>query len=249
MKNNYYQKLNHLSTTSIFKIFVLVMILLNLYVSSCITIDLSYFESIIEILNFPFYLIIFFFLMLSLSVKSYQIFQQNYLEIIRYDNKINCIKMLTKQLFLNISISFLLNLLFLLIGINLFHMFSIEINETINGINIVIYCCFYLIRFYVFSVLISLISLLMFSIFNQKFVLFLNIILLLTIHDNFIWLPYITIDEFNSIPIIFTGFFGGITCSNIIIDICATMGHTLIMIAIYYLLYFYICKSNKTIFE
>ena len=58
----------------------------------------------------------------------------------------------------------------------------------------------------------------MLSIFNQKIVLLLSIILLFTIPDYFIWLPSINVDNFNEIPILFTGFFSGISCSNITND-------------------------------
>ena len=249
MKNKYYQNLNYLTTTPIFKIFVLLMILINLYVSSCTTFNLSYFESLIKILTFPFYIIVFFFLLLSLSAKSYQIFKQNYFEMIRYENKINCIKHLVKQLFFNISVCILLNLLFLLIGLNIFHTQDIGIHKIIGNTSIIVYCIFYLIRFYIFCILFSLINLLMLSIFNQKIVLLLSIILLFTIPDYFIWLPSINVDNFNEIPILFTGFFSGISCSNIMLEICATVGHILLMIIVYYLFYYHICKQDKIIFE
>ena len=126
MKNNFFQNFNYLTSTSTFKIFILLMILMNLYVSSCVTINLPYVESIIRVLYYPYYHIIFFLLIFSIVVKSYQSIKEDIFQTIRYKSYSSCINYILKQIVFNISICFIINLLFLLASLNLFHFFNFD---------------------------------------------------------------------------------------------------------------------------
>lgn len=249
VKNNFQQNFNYLTTTSTFKIFLLLMILINIYVSSCTTINLSYFESLMKILYYPYYHIVFFLLTLSIVIKTFQDFKGNFLQIIRYENYSICLKIILKQVVYNISICFLINLLILLTSLNIFHLMNYGFSININGLNIVLYCLFLLIRFYILCIIFSILNFIFLNIFNYRFVLLINLLTILTIPDYFFWIPSIRIGSTNQIPIFYLGFFSSMSFSNCFVELCATTGHIFILTVICYILYNYIISKSKINFE
>ncbi len=225
------------------------MILMNLYVSSCVTINLPYVESIIRVLYYPYYHIIFFLLIFSIVVKSYQSIKEDIFQTIRYKSYSSCINYILKQIVFNISICFIINLLFLLASLNLFHFFNFDLFSKINGINILIYCIFILFRFYIFCIIFSILSFILLSLINFRFTLLINILAILTISDSFFWLPYISWSSTDQIPIFYFGFFSNLTFSNFSVELCASMGHIFVLSVLCYILYNYIIHRSKIDFE
>lgn len=144
---------------------------------------------------------------------------------------------------------FIINLLFLLIGLNLFHFFHLDLFHKINGIYIVIYCIFILCRFYIFCIAFSVLSFILLSLFDFRFVLLINILTILTIPNFFFYFPSIFLDSTNQIPIFYLGFFSNLNFSNFSIELCASMGHILILSILCYILYHYIIYKSRIDFE
>lgn len=229
--------------------FLLLMILFNLYVSSCITLHISYFDSIIKILYYPYYYVVFLLLVFAIIAKTYHHFKSNYVQIIRYSNHVNCIKYILRQIVFNISMCFVINLLMLLIGLNLFHFFNIGFSITINGVNILIYSIFLILRFYIFCIIFSILSFLLLNILHLKTTLVINSIAILTIPNYLFFLPSITINGGNSMPLFYLGFFNSISFSNFTIELCATVGHILVLLILCLLLYNYNIYKKRLDFE
>lgn len=238
-----------MTTTSTFKIFLLLMVLMNIYVSSCITINLTYFDSLIKIFYYPYYYIIFLLLLLSIVIKSYQDFKNNFLKIIRYDNYKVCLNRILKQILFNVSICFIINILILLASLNLFHIFDFGFSNRINGLNIIVYCLFLLIRFYVFCIVFSVLNFFFLSLLNYKWTLLINLLSILTIPDYFFWFPSITVDATNQIPVFYLGFFGNTSFTNFTVELCASTGHIFILSVVCYIAYNYIVNKSKIDFE
>ena len=249
VKNNILQNFNYLTSTSTFKIFILLMIFMNLYVSSCTTIHLPYFESITKILYYPYYHVVFFLLIFSIVVKSYQSMKEKFFQAIRYQSYSICIKYILMQIIFNISICVIINLLFLLIGLNVFHFFNLDLLSKINGIHIVIYCIFILGRFYIFCIIFSILNFILLCLLDFKFVLLINILIILTIPNYFFWFPSISLDSMNQVPIFYFGFLSNLTFSNFSVELCASMGHIFILSILCYILYRYIIHKSRINFE
>lgn len=250
MKNNLYQNFNYFVSTTVFKAFLLLMFLMNLYVASCITINLSYFESLVTILgSYPYYPIVFFLLIFSVVAKSYKTSVENFPQVIRYKSYTNCIEYIFKQVIFNVSICFILNMLLLLIGLNIFHFFKFDLFSQINGINILVYSIFILGRFYIFCIIFSILDLVFLSLFDYKIVLFINILILLLIRDFNYLFPPIHLNSIDRIPIFFFGFFNNIKFSSFSIEACVSSGHIFILSILCFILYKYIIHKSKINFE
>lgn len=249
VKNNLFQNFNYLTSTSTFKIFILLMILMNLYVSSCTTVNLLYFESIVRILYYPYYHIVFFLLIFSIIVKSYQGIKENLFQSIRYQDYSTCMRHILKQIIFNISICFIINLLFLLASLNLFHLFSFDLINRVNGINILIYCIFILCRFYIFCIIFSILNFILLSLLNFKLTLLINILEILTIPHFFFLFPSVSLSTTDQIPIFYLGFFSNLTFSNFSVELCASVGHIFVLSVLCYILYNYIIYKSKIDFE
>lgn len=249
VKNNLIQNFNYLTSTSVFKTFILLMLLMNLYVSSCTTNNLTYFDSIVRILYYPYYHIVFFLLIFSIVVKSFQNIKENFFQIIRRNNYYDCVNYILKQVVFNISICFVINLLFLLIGLNIFHFSNFGLLDEVNGINILVYSILVLCRFYIFCLIFSILNFLLLNLLNFRIVLLINILTILTIPDYYFWFPAISLSSSNQIPIFYLGFFSNLTFSNFLIELCASMGHILILSILCYITYKYIINRSKFSFE
>ena len=250
MKNNFHQNFNYFVSTTTFKVFFLLMLLMNLYVSSCITSKLSYFESLVMILvNYPYYYIVFILLIFSIVARSYKTFMENLPQVIRYKSYTSCIEYLLKQILFNVSICFILNILLLLISLNLFHFFKFDLLSKFNGINILFYSIFILCRFYIFCIIFSILNFVFLNLFNHKVLLLVNVLLSLLIRDFNYLFPPIPLNSMDGIPIFFFGFFGNIRFSSFSIEACVSAGHIFVLSILCFILYNYIIHKSKINFE
>ena len=142
MKNRCFHNFRHLTSTSTFRIFIILDILLAIYACIFITNQLSYSESVITVFSFPYCNMMLISLIFIIVCETIRLFKGNQFQLIRFLNKEEMFISMLKQVIFNVSIAFLFHLLFMFIGFNLFHFNELGFNLVVNGINIIIYNLF-----------------------------------------------------------------------------------------------------------
>ncbi len=237
MKNNFNCYFKHLILTTPFKVVIIILLLGNLYVAGCLTINFAFVESIINILNYPYYSILLFLVFLFLTFKTNQYLDISYYQLIRLGTYQNKLKFKNKQCIYIVSVLFFMNLICLLLMLILFNIGKIDFN-TFSDIGM--YILVYIIKLYIFVLLFCSINMLLFGLFNNYLVLIINLLIVLTLPKYMVLLPRITIDSGNSIPIIFLGLLSDTSMfDNFTIELCAISGHMFLLSLIYDVLYKY----------
>lgn len=247
MKNRYFNNYKHLTSTSTFRIFVFLDILLAIYASIFITNQLSYSESVTTVFLFPYCNMMLISLIFMIACETVKLFKSNQFQLIRFLNKEEMFISMLKQVIFNVSIAFLLHLFFILIGFNLFHFNKFGFNLVVNDINIIIYNLFLIVRMYLYLIIMSVINSLLLYILDLKFILGINIIILVMIPQYYLYFPTISVDLTNLIPVFISGFFTQTYFSNFSIELCSSVGYFFILMIFSYLLYYLLLKYNDRV--
>lgn len=222
-------------STAHYKIFICVMFLMNLYVTSCLTSNLMFTQSMIRVFFYPHYFIVFFLLILLVVLKTAQYLKTDYLQQIRFDKYESYLNYEVKQIIYSVSSCWVLNLLMLILMLVLFNITKIDFNNTFNSC---LYFVLYIVRFYIFTILYSMINALLFNVFDSKKMVVINLLILIALPNFLLILPHMHVDKFNTIPFLFLEFFSDSQLfSNFGVEICATTGHIFVLSIIYNILY------------
>ncbi len=247
VKNRCFHNFRHLTSTSTFRIFIILDILLAIYACIFITNQLSYSESVITVFSFPYCNMMLISLIFIIVCETIRLFKGNQFQLIRFLNKEEMFISMLKQVIFNVSIAFLFHLIFMFIGFNLFHFNELGFNLVVNGINIIIYNLFLIVRMYLYLIIISVINSLLLYILDLKFILGINIIILIMIPQYYFYFPTISVGSTNLIPIFISGFFTQTYFSNFSIELCSSIGYFFILMIFSYLLYYLLLKYNNRV--
>lgn len=158
-----------ISKTSIFKVTLLFSIIVCFYGVSLSNYLKDYFTSILVPFSFSYFNMMFFVLLFINTVNSCNIIRKNYNYIIRLENRNNYIKNI---IVVNLIINLIWIIIFTMIFIGMLSLFKLETFNiyNINGYNtnIVIHTIFYTMRYYIFSIIISLIFSCFYTTTNKK---------------------------------------------------------------------------------
>ena len=147
-----------ISKTSIFKTTLLFSIIVCFYGISLSNYINDYFTSILIPFSFSYFNMMFFILLFINTVNSCNVIRKNYNYIIRLENRNNYIKNI---IVVNLIMNLIWILIFTMIFIGMLSMFKLETLSIYNidgyNINVIIYTIFYIIRYYIFASIISLI--------------------------------------------------------------------------------------------
>lgn len=163
--------IDSLSKTLYFKIMILLSFFIILYGFSCgNSPEKDFVFSILLSYSTNYFNMIFFLLLLLNSINIYYVVKKNYNYLIRLENRNNYIKNL-------VSVNFIFNMLWcciifiLILSCNiLFRLQDFNIISSIVNYNVsnIVYGCFYLFRYYIFSLLISTIFILFLAKYNER---------------------------------------------------------------------------------
>lgn len=165
-----------------FRLILLLLICFNLYGTSYLSANLSYFDGFINIITNGYYVVCLFAIILLNTINMFDKFEKNQFFIIRFKDR----KMYLKQLITNIlfsnSVLFLMNLVLIIIGLNIFASSSFTISTVLNySIPNILYIFFYLIRFFTIIQLIAIVNTCLLKLINNKVVISFNLLIYLMI--------------------------------------------------------------------
>lgn len=182
--------------TNYFKMSLTLIIVLAIY-GGYLSTGFNYLEGFISILSFPIFFtfgILMCFLVISLCTYTY--FDKHEYLISRLGTKKNYLKILILNIFIINTFIFILMLIIIIISLNLFPKtgFGFQYNESLHCHNF-LYLIFIIIRLFFMTQIISIFSMLLCKIINNKIVIGLNIVL----YGSFIACSYVNIIPINSI--------------------------------------------------
>lgn len=168
-----------------FKLILLLLICFNLYGTSYLATNLSYIDGFINIITSGYYVITLFGLILLNTINTFDKFEKSQFFIIRFKDR----KMYLKQLLVNVFTSnlvlYILNIIIVLIGLNIFASSNFSISNVLNySIPNIFYLLFYLLRMFLIFQIINVINVCLLKLINSKVVVFLNMLLCLLIIFN-----------------------------------------------------------------
>ena len=230
--------------SSIFKIYLLMVVFLSLFCTSYITNGQTYIESLHTILIYPYYYVILITALLLITFQTIKIFKDNQFQIIRLESRKQCFQIAIKQIIYNCSICFAINLLCLLIGCNLFHSYYFEIKTLNYGITNLTYVVFLAIRSYLYIIMIMIINALFLYIIDLKVLTIIDAIMIITIPIYNYYLPTFSIGK-TDIPFLISGFFNPLKFDNFSIELCVSCGYFLLVLIFCYFLFYFVLKHNK----
>lgn len=245
MKNRYLKNFNSMLNTPSFKLFMIVMTLMSLFCSALTTYKMDYFTSVIRIYTYSFYFVVLIAMMILITHKTVEMFKENQFQLIRMKSKEKCFETIMCQVVLNFSICFIVTVLLVFIGANLFHADNIIIQDIGPGISNVLYIFFLIFKAYLYLLILMLINTLLFYIIDEKLIIFLNALMVFTIEGYYLYLPYIKY-EGNEIPIFISGLFTDTKFASFESELCITIGYFLIILLICYSLFKYVINKSKS---
>lgn len=232
--------------TPLFKFYFTITTLMNIYAVLAIARVyevgfLPFVPSFIAIYQFPFYHLIEITGMICICMQTIRAFKNNQFQLIRLYDRQNSIVIMLKQVVFNCCICYLIQFIFLLFGITLFHSFSLGLS---NGSGNLIYAIFLIIRTFLFILIISIINSLLFYLINDKLILLINFLLLISIFNYSYYFPMIKISNEIQFPLFISGMFCYYN-SNFILELCITMGYLFFSTVLCYILYYITIRFNK----
>lgn len=214
MKNNfYYQNFKKSLNTSLSKIIFVCLVVVSFYSILSCGFEMSYIDKMIESITYSYSVVLLLLIMFLSTFNIFKIIDENRFYIIRCRNKKKYIYELIRNVVFINTVIFLIYLLLIIIFNNLLtNNLEFQMIENYN-VNNLLYLSFLIIRNYFLMMIISIIDILLFKLFNSKIiVLILKFILLIMIIlfpktaveiDNIIKMPlfigdFLTITYYNS---------------------------------------------------
>lgn len=246
MKVNYYENFKSIMFTPLFQFYFIITSLMNIYVVLAVARVyevgfLPFVPSLITIYQFPFYHLIEITGMICICMQTVRSFKDNQFQLIRLHDRETSIAVMLKQVVLNCCVCYLLQFLFLLFGVTLFHSFSFDLG---TGYGNLIYAIFLIIRTFLFILVISIVNSLLFYLINDKLILLVDFLLFISISNYDFYFPMIKISNEIQFPLFISGMF----CyhnSNFILELCITTGYLFFSTVLCYILYYITIRLNK----
>lgn len=250
--NSYFENFKSLANSYVFKIYVSIMFVVALFCTIYTTYQYGhqpeeYLISIIHIFSYSYYYIILISSLLLVTFQTIKLFKCNYGFLIRLKNKKNHFSVLLKQIFFNCAMCFLVQFIFILIGLNIFHSSDFGLYFTDYGVNTLIYSIFLVLRSFVYIMFLMGINGLLLYVIDSKIVIGLDIIFLTTMVNYYGYCPTISTESFGVMPIIISGFFGETYFSNFSIELVYSVGYFLVMLICLVMIFKYIVNFNNSI--
>lgn len=232
--------------TPSFKLFMIVMTLMSLFCSYATTYKLDYFTSVIKIYSYSFYYIVLIAMMILITYKTVEMFKQSQFQLIRMQSQRKCFEEIIRQVVLNYSICFIVTVLLVFIGANLFHANNIVIKNIGPEISNLVYMIFLIFKAYLYILILMLINTLLLYIIDDKLIMLIDSLILFTIEGYYLYLPYIKY-EGNEIPLLVSGLFTDTKFASFEAEICITTGYFLLLLIVCYILFKYVINKSKSL--
>ena len=249
MKNKYHNELKILSyiiSTEKYKVIFFCSLILALYGSLVLGITADNFlDSILIPLRFPIFNIFMFAIIFVNNINTCTTFQNDFsFYIIRLKSKKEYIRTLIRLTIYMYLFHILVILLFIFIIFLLTTFKNIAIytyqNYTINNL---IYTCFYLIRYIIFGLLLTIISSLIYINTNEKVILTLDFIFLIFFLD----MDFFLLQGKENMPLLIWSYFTYTFYSSFSLELAYSLGMLIILESIIIILYRLSLKSKKVI--
>lgn len=179
-----FEKFKYMASAQQFKITFLMILIANAYGIFGLALRTSYYDGFFAIMTNKYYIVLLFIIFLLNSVNTNSMVEENYSYILRLESKSKYIIELLKSVAFNNMIIFLIIIMTLLTGLNIFNPQGNSIYYH-NDINIWIYIIFYILRVFVILQIISSISVLFLKIFGLRFVIIINVLFYASLIANF----------------------------------------------------------------
>lgn len=180
-------------------------IVVSLYGIIQIAFKSNYSVGFIKILTFPIYIVCLLLILLFNTKIMLDTFENNHFFIIRFSSKKKYLLELMKCICFSNFCTLLLNLVFLIIGLNLFNVNSIIPKDEIYIIQSNYYIYFIIIKFIILSQIISLFNVILLKMFDNKYVIIINIVVYILIAG--VGRQYTIIDSIFQIPLFIGDYF------------------------------------------
>lgn len=205
----------------------------------------NYSVGFIKILTFPIYIVCLLLILLFNTKIMLDTFENNNFFIIRFSSRKRYLLELMKCVSFSNFCTLLLNLVFLIIGLNLFNINSIIPKDEIYIIPSNYYIYFIIIKFVILSQIISLLNVVLLKMFDNKYVIIVNVIAYILIAG--IGKQYTIIDSIFQIPYFIGDYFLINFYSSIYFEMLSLLLYTSLMMILIFILKKIALKTMKEV--
>ena len=246
MKSNFKlikENIKYMLTGYRFRIIFMFLICFNLFGVGYLAYNQHYINGLLSIMTNPYYVISLLAMVLINTINTFGMFEKSDLYIIRFKDRKEYLIQLTKNIIVSNSVLFVINLIVLIIGLNIFvgNRFVIE-NWMDYSIPNILYVVFYLIRMFFLVQIVATISAFLLKLMDSRIVIILNVIL----WSLFLMSPYASNFKVNTLSDMFWNFcdyFRIHLYSGLAYEIlCSTIYISILLVLTFIL--FHISKSN-----
>lgn len=179
-RNNFkyiYNFYKQTTKTQKYKLMFILSIILSIYGIIQLAYKLNYSIGFIRILTFGFYIVSLLLILLFNLKLTYDNFNSNYMLIARFKTQKKYLFELIKNICFSNFCLFIINIILLMIGLNIFNSNKLMPSQEMFTIKSNYYIIYVIIKFLIFSQIISIINVLLLKMFNNKIIIILNFIL------------------------------------------------------------------------
>ena len=243
MKNNYvYQQLSVLIATQKFKLLILLMIGNSIYGAVLSNPNLDYFSALLNVLTFPYYNLILLVIILISIFFAISFFHNSKEYIIRLETIEKKNKQMAFLCVIQTIAICVIQTILLLTMMNFFHDNNFNLSIQINGINIVMYILFFIIRSYILLTIIvyGLVSL---SNYINKYLLVILVLIIFSITPLGVYDGRFIVQSI-SMPLVISDYFYRILDTSFLLEM---IGSTIfiILFTLFILMLIDLCKCIK----